>query len=713
MEKLVRMSSLAWPGAPALTSCKTLVQLLRARAGLHPDRLAYTFLPDGESTEENLTFAALDQRARVVAEELRRWDLPGSRALIVYEPSLDYLVALFGCFYAQVTAVPVYPPDPMRALRTMERLQTILNDAQAAVMLTTSSLRHWTDSLASAGGPLQRVLATDTLDYSRDPEWNDPGIERDAVALLQYTSGSTTTPRGCVITHGNLLCHFQHIQQFDEPDAVAVSWLPMYHDMGLIGLALQTAHGGRRLVFMSPLSFVQRPFRWLQAISKYRAYATASPNFGFELCVRKISEEEIDELDLSCLTLACNGAEPIRHETLERFVHRFRRCGLRPEALYPCYGLAEATLMVSGGGKYEPPVLREFTASELSAGRAAPAHNGKLAKRTLVGCGRPVHGTTVRIVDFETHRVCPERRIGEIWVRGPGVAQGYWNRPRQSDEVFAAFTRDSQEGPFLRTGDLGFLDGGELFVVGRRKDVIILHGKNHYPQDIETTMAHCHRALRRDCGAAFSIDVHEVERLVVVHEVVRPKTTDLEELIATLRAEISREHGVFPHAIVLIRGGTLPKTSSGKIQRSECRDQFLRGGLEVVKEWREANGHARPLVLGGEQLAASRLPAHANGRPTRDELLATVRHFLHELVPQASAQITGETRLFGDLGMASIDALALQGLVEDHYRRKFPFDEFMAEIGRRQARDASVAEFVSFLDRGFAEDRLAGAAAKN
>jgi acyl-CoA synthetase (AMP-forming)/AMP-acid ligase II/acyl carrier protein len=683
-----------------LMSCTSLVQVVRARSELHPDRLAFTFLADGEDSEENLTFADVDRRARALAAELLHLGLSDSRALIVYEPGLDYLTALLGCMYAKFTAVPVYPPDAMRAARTMARLESIIEDAHPRVLLTTSSLRHWTESLCGQYEGLERVIATDQLDLGVDVPWEDPGISTETVAILQYTSGSTSTPKGCVITHGNLLYNFQHILQFDEPNAVAVSWLPTYHDMGLIGTTLQALHGGRRLVFMSPLSFVQRPFRWLRAISKYRAYATAGPNFAYELCLRKVSDDELQQLDLSCLTLACNGSEPIRHETLDRFVRRFEPCGLRREAFYPCYGLAEATLVVSGGAKHEPPLLRRFSAEELSRGQAVESWGTGKRVQTLVGCGRPVRGTTVRIVDPGTCWQCPDGQVGEIWVKGPGVAHGYWNREAESEETFRAYIADTLEGPFLRTGDLGFFDDGELFVVGRCKDVIIINGRNHYPQDIEATIAKCHPSLRPDTGTAFSVDVHDSERLVVVHEVVRPQKTDLSKLLTELRTEITREHEVSPYAIVLIKGGTLPKTTSGKIQRRECRARFLAGQLDVVQQWQESNG--RPVLIAASPKSPQvQSVVSCNGTPTREELLSAVSRLLQELKPENKLPVTLQTRLFGDLGLTSIDAVALQALVEEYYQRQFPFYEFMAELGRRQARDAEVADFVDFLQRSF------------
>ena len=686
------------PTLSSLAGCSNLVDVLHTRAQLHPERLGFTFLADGEEAEENLTFAALDQRARALAAELQRLNLQDTRALIVYEPGVEYLIAFLGCLYARVTAVPVYPPDPMRISRTMSRLEAILDDAQPRVVLTTSALRRWTDSLPGRGTSLERVVSSDELDLDAATSWCDPGIDAETVALLQYTSGSTSAPRGCVITHGNLLYNFQHILRFDEPDAVAVSWLPMYHDMGLIGTVLQVLHGGRRLVCMSPLSFVQRPFRWLQAISRYRAYATAGPNFGYDLCVRKIADHELQQLDLSCLTLACNGAEPIRHETLERFARRFAPCGLRREAFYPCYGLAEATLIVSGGGKYQPPVLRRFDAQQLSHGQAVATRRNMDGARPLVGCGRAVGGTTVRIVNPERRQPCPPGRVGEIWVRGPGVAHGYWNRAAESREVFGAYL-ESGEGPFLRTGDLGFLDDhGELFVVGRRKDLIIMQGRNHFPQDIEATVAQAHPSLRRDAGAAFAIDVQGAEQLVVVHEVVRPHRTEFAEVIAAIRTEVTREHEIAPHAIVLIKGGTLPKTSSGKLQRGECRARFLSAQLDVVYQWRAA-----PELAADDlpQATPARVVAQGNDVPTREAAFRDVCELLAELRPESKHRVTWETRLFGDLGLASIDAVALQGLVEERYGRQFPFFEFMAEVGRREARDIAVTDFVAFLYNSF------------
>jgi acyl-CoA synthetase (AMP-forming)/AMP-acid ligase II/acyl carrier protein len=713
----------------SMNSSKTLVHLLRARGELHPDRIAFTFLADGEDEEQNLTFGELDRRARVVAAELAQRGVSRTRALIIYESGLEYITALLGCLYANVAAVPVYPPDPMRAARTTDRLQTILQNAEPQVILTTTALRHWGTRLPKSRVDPARVLSTDTFDYDCDPPWIDPGLTDLSIAIVQYTSGSTNSPKGCVITHRNLLYNFRHVQRFDEPDAIAVSWLPMYHDMGLIGTVLQACHSGRRLVFMSPMSFVQRPYRWLAAISKYRAYATAGPNFGYELCVRKISDEELQWLDLSCLTLACNGAEPIRPDTVRRFTERFAVCGLRPEALYPCYGLAEATLIVAGGAKAELPVIRTYSTEALALGRAVTVRDSQSSKSTvsdesvqlhrstppaasttpctqLVGSGKAVAGTIVRIVNPETRMRCADGTVGEIWVDGPGVAAGYWNAPAETEETFGGRIVDSEEGPFLRTGDLGFLDDGELFVVGRKKDLIIVNGRNHYPQDIELTIVQSHRSLRRDSGVAFAIDVNDEERLVVVQELTRYQRADHATLLAELHRDIVRNHGLAPYAIVLIRGGTLPKTSSGKLQRQECRSRYLNNELTVVAQWQEGDGGVR------EDEGAQNEPAHVSfavglpsrnrtTKPSHDELLDVVRQLLHQLKPNVSPLITLETYLFGDLGLASIDALALQGLVEEYYQCQFPFHEFMADLGKRQARDARVDDFVTFLHRHF------------
>jgi amino acid adenylation domain-containing protein/non-ribosomal peptide synthase protein (TIGR01720 family) len=580
-------------GSPSPTrppaKASTLVDVLRWRAVDHPEAPACTFLPDGEGREERLCYGELDRRARSIAAALA--GAAGSRALLVYDSGPDYIATIYGCLYAGVTAVPVYPPDPFRIERTLPRLCSIVADAGATWLLATEATLNWVRPLFRNVPGLTSSLATDRLG---DSGRNDaaPGDWPAAAAphlpaILQYTSGSTGIPRGVTITHANLLANLRTIDAtIDREGNVVVLWLPLYHDMGLIGGVFQPVYSGRPLVFMSPVSFMQSPVRWLKAISHYRGTVTAAPDFAYELCTRKVSAEDRATLDLSSLLCALNGAEMVRPETLDRFSETFAECGFRREAFYPCYGLAEATLMVAGGVPGAAPVVRSFAGSGLEEMQAVPASNGDPAARSLVGCGHPAAGQQVVIANPDHGGRLDEGQIGEIWVAGESIGQGYWNRPEESAKTFQAFLTDG-EGPFLRTGDLGFFHEGELFVAGRRKEVVIIRGRNLYPYDIEETVRCCHPLLKNDGGAVFPIDVGGEERLAVVQEVLRPRKADLGSLLGLIRSQVAEVHGVAPAAVTLIAAGTLPKTSSGKKQRNACRDLFLSGGLQTLIEWRD------------------------------------------------------------------------------------------------------------------------------
>ncbi len=440
------------------------------------------------------------------------------------------------------------------------------------------------------------MLATDNLVGPGDElRWIAPGIGSESLAFLQYTSGSCGDPKGVILTHGNLLSNLEQMGRMHHEGASAVLWLPPYHDMGLIGGILLLAYRGCPMVIMSPLSFVQRPMRWLEAISRYRATSSGSPNFGYELCVKRFDPAECEGLDLSSWRLACNGSEPIRADTIQRFYETFRPYGLRRETFCPCYGMAEATLMVSCALLAEPPVVRSFDSGELEHNRVrlVPRHHPQAL--ALVSSGQPVEYEQVLIVDPESRLECPPGLVGEIWVSGPNVAQGYWSRPEESQHTFAAQLADGDDSTYLRTGDLGFLLDDELFVTGRIKDLIIVAGRNHYPQDIERTVEQVHASLKHDGGAVFALDVEGEERVVIVHEVVRPRKLNLDELIEQIRRSVAELHEVPVHAVVLIQSGSIPKTSSGKIQRQSCKQMFLSGDLLVLAQWRaDASGPTRP-----------------------------------------------------------------------------------------------------------------------
>lgn len=582
---------------PSDTSLATAVDLLQWRASQRYNERLYTFLEDGAIREQHLTYGELDRQARAIGCLLQGLGACGRRVLLLYPAGLDYIAAFFGSLYAGAVAVPVYPPHMNRSL---ERLQAIAHDAQATVALTTPTLLPQVQRWCAAAPALQAIrwLVTGQEPEGIESAWQAPQLGADSLAFLQYTSGSTGLPKGVMLTHRNLLYNQRMIQQaFQHTEqSRIVGWLPLYHDMGLIGNVLQPLYAGCRAILMSPMAFLQRPVRWLQAISHYRASTSGGPNFAYDLCVRKVTPEQRASLDLSSWDLAFNGAEPVRQDTLERFATTFADCGFRREALYPCYGLAEGTLLVAGGLKHSPPLLHTVRRTALENHRIIPTSPQHADAQTLVSCGHSVLAQEVCIVDPQTHTPCAAGQVGEIWVSGPSVAQGYWQRPEESLQTFGAQLAGRPAGTFLRTGDLGFLHHGQLFVTGRLKDIVIIRGCNYYPQDIELTVERSHPALRPGCGAAFAVEVAGEERLVVVQEVHRTLTrrhqsaeghtaAELCAILGTMRQAVSEGHGIQAHAVLLLQAGSLPKTSSGKIQRQACRTAFLNHTLDTVAAW--------------------------------------------------------------------------------------------------------------------------------
>jgi acyl-CoA synthetase (AMP-forming)/AMP-acid ligase II len=571
----------------------TLVELLRTRSEQSPNRLAYAYLKDGEDVSARVTYAELDAQARRVAGALQAISGAGDRALLLYAPGLDFVSAFFGCLYANVIAVPAYPPHPSRFVQALPRLRAIVEDARPRVLLTTASMAVLAETMRSTEPALagMQVVATDTVSPDLANAWEPPRVGPETLAFLQYTSGSTATPKGVMVSHGNLVHNVAMTTQVfgASPDAPMVSWLPVYHDMGLIGCILHPMYAGASTYLMSPAAFLQRPLRWLQAVARFRAHTSGGPNFAYDLCVRRTTPEQRAALDLSSWRVAFNGAEPVRAQTIHEFTRTFAPCGFRPDAMYPCYGLAEATLFVSGGASGTPPRVAAFEQDALSRGSAVSPSGPAKPARDLVSCGRTWHGHRALAVDPERHTRCAAGEIGEIWVAGPSVAQGYWNRTDETIRTFGATLADTGNGPFLRTGDLGFFDGDELFIAGRLKDVVIVDGRNHYPQDIELTLERSHPAFRPGCSAAFGVDVGGMERLVIVAE-IDPAACgsgdgtgdDVERLLRLARRAVAADHDIDLHELVLLRPGAVPKTTSGKIRRRACRDGFLSGTLERV-----------------------------------------------------------------------------------------------------------------------------------
>jgi acyl-CoA synthetase (AMP-forming)/AMP-acid ligase II len=573
-----------------------LIDVLAEHRRNQPNALAYTFVVDSENVGSQITYGALDRRARAIGATLQQLGAAGDRVMLLYPSGLEYIAAYLGCLYAGSVAVPMFPPHRKRS---GERLQTVVADAQATFALTTDDLLLQAAAWQRHTPELKALhwLATETIDEAMEAAWEAPVLNPETIAFLQYTSGSTSAPKGVMVSHGNLMHNEQILQQACEHSAetVCVSWLPLYHDMGLIGNVLQTLYVGGHGVLMTPAAFLQRPVLWLQAISAFQAHTSGGPNFAYDLCVQKVTAEQRSALDLSSWSLAFSGAEPIRAETLHRFAEAFAPCGFRRETFYPAYGLAEATLLVTGGRKAARPIVQAVQKTALAQHRVVPCRPDDTGAQHLVGCGQAQWEQQLRIVDPVTCQLCAPGQVGEVWVTGPSVAQGYWNNPVATAQTFQARVvdadADADKSPFLRTGDLGCLRHGELFVTGRIKDVMIVRGNNHYPQDIEKTMEQSHSALRPGCGAAFSVEVEGEEHLVVVQELERSYRSalaakgDLREVTTAIRQAITAGHGLQVHTILLLRADSVPKTTSGKIQRQACKVGFLTRSLNVLGVW--------------------------------------------------------------------------------------------------------------------------------
>ena len=595
-------------------SCRSFTDILTFRAGESADKVAFSFLADGETVTETITFAELERRARALARQLVTIGQPRDRVLLIYQPGIDYIVAVTGCFYAGMIAVPAYPPH---LNRPDSRLAAMVANCTPALTLTDERTHRRLSASDRANLPtLPQLtwLAANEL-IGANLEVVLPVIGGDDVALLQYTSGSTSEPKGVVLTHANLLANLEIIAaRFGlHRDVVGLSWLPPYHDMGLIGFIFEPIYLGCHVVLMPPVAFVQSPIRWLRAIQNFQVCTTGAPNFGYEHCLKRIPLAERTTLDLRSWKRALNGAESVNAATLQRFAEGFAGAGFDAAALAPCYGLAEATLLVSGTQPPAGAVVRWFDAAALAAHEAQLTTDKTPGRAVeLVSSGRVGLHTRVDVWEPGGTEIFPDGRVGEICVASPSVARGYWNLADGREGNFVR--RDGVV--FLRSGDLGFLLDGELYVTGRIKDLIILRGLNHYPQDLERTAGAAHPALQPGAAAAFAINGATEEHLVVAVEVMKGFQSAMRaEVIAAVNDAISARHQVVPHTVVLLRPGHLPKTSSGKVRRSACRQLFLDGGLTLA-----AGADAPPVALADSDGAA-------RSRETADRLIAWLREY--------------------------------------------------------------------------------------
>ncbi|MBL1177006.1 fatty acyl-AMP ligase [Pantanalinema sp. GBBB05] len=583
-----------------LPSYHSLIDLLHDRAHQQPHSRAFTFLKDGELESGYFTYQALDQQARAIATHLQAVAAVGDRVLLVYpfNTCLEFIAALFGCFYAGMIAVPIRPPQKAEEWADFGFRQ---QECQVQLALTTTGLvdklhmawLEWSNQTSDQLLQPEKLswIATDQPALDAASSWQKPTIDADAIAYFQYTSGSTGVPKAVVITHDNVLQNCINFQYaFPELNFRGLNWLPLTHDMGLVAGIMQTLYAGAETYLMSPIAVFQNPSRWLQAISTYKPTISGGPNFIYDLCVQRVKPEQLPNLDLSSWEIAGNGAEPIRPETLERFAEVFSPYGFRYEAFYLSYGMAEATLVISGGRPPQPATIPFLDKQALEQHRVMLGLQTEPGARPAVSCGNAWHRNRVVIVDPNTLTACSSDGIGEIWVQGAGLSRMYWQRPEQTEQTFQAYLSDTGEGPFLRTGDLGFIHNGEVFITGRLKDMMIFWGLNFYPQTLEQTAEKSHPALVPNGGAAFSVELEGEERLVLMQEIDRTTLRQLnpaqvEEIIGAMRQAIVSEHLVDVYAIALLKPGTLPKTPSGKVQRHRCRAQFLSGTVAAVAEW--------------------------------------------------------------------------------------------------------------------------------
>lgn len=576
----------------------TIVDLVLRNVSRNPDRIAFTFLEHGEldsSGMSTLTWAQLDRRARAIAVRLRELAEPGERIMLLCPPGFLYLEAFFGCQYAGMIAIPLYPP---RLNRPLDAIQNVAQDVQARFVVTTQEIGKTLEDRLPHAPALQsmRWLLVEDLVQGEHENWTPPAIDGDSLAFFQYTSGSTGAPKGVMVRQRNLIANLgmAKLAFHTGEDTVVVTWLPLFHDFGLILMMLESVYLNAHCVLMPPMSFFQKPARWLKAVSHFRGTYCGMPNFALDICTLQVGEKDCADLDLSSLEVVVVASEACKAGTMQRFAEKFSAWGFREEAFYPGFGLAECCVYGTGLRSSATPKIYATTAEILASGELRRVENqtetsGEPVR--IVSCGEPVLGGQARIVNPETLMPLPEDRVGEVWLGGPHIAKGYWNKPELSAATFQARLADSGEGPFLRTGDLGMLHDKELYITGRMKEVIIIQGQNYYPQDIEGVAQASHEALQHNSGAAFGVESEDVEQLVLVQEVkrVHRNKVDGPAVVRAVATAIASQYGIRLAGLTLIRPQTLSKTSSGKIKRNACKQEWLKRELQVIYDWRAPN----------------------------------------------------------------------------------------------------------------------------
>ena len=659
-----------------------LLSIVRHWATTTPDAVAYSFT-DGETIQAELTYAQLWDEVRGLAGAMQHRVEPGQRILLLYPPGLDFVVGLFACHALGAIAVPAYPP---RRNRKASRIRSIVTDADTRIAFSIESVAD-----QFFGGTRHEdlegvtVIGTDSRALRNADAWVEPNnLTPDSLAILQYTSGSTGSPKGVMLTHRNVLANCEMIIDGFEPkrDYKVMAWLPAYHDMGLVGGILQPMYFGRSATLMSPMTFLQRPSRWLQTISRLGIQISGGPNFAYQLCIDKIDDSELAGVDLSCWKIAFNGAEPIRPATMEVFTQRFAKFGFRRDSFVPCYGMAETTLMVTGGPREGSPVVKTFDGSKIDKKVAEEVTSDHPNARELVGCGRVLPGETVKIVDPQTMLALEGGGIGEIWVQSPSVGQGYWQAAVPTANTFGGMTADGS-GPFLRTGDLGFLYQGQLYISGRLKDMIIVRGVNRYPQDIEQTVESSSIAVQAGSVAAFAMNFQDREQLVIVAETIRQRDLDWDDHLQKIRRAVTSEHELPPDAVFLVRNSSVPKTSSGKIQRHACLDAVLQGDLKVVAKWvrweesgtgLRNNGPTMMSARASSSASASRKGSVKTQGAANPDIVRAVEKQIRKVARERAGELSVDTNIVLDLGLDSLERLEIARGLEETFGGRFPQD---------------------------------------
>jgi len=652
----------------------TLVEVLHSHTKTKANELLYRYIEDESLEPITLSFLEVDTQARAIANTLLKTCKKGDRALMLYPAGLEFMTAFLGCLYAGVIAVPAYPP---RKNQKISRLKSIIADADASIIMTVHKS-------AIVGQPLfDKEETLSTLPWfitDRDPldssESIDVNVMPDDIAFLQYTSGSTGEPKGVMVTHKNIMSNMEYMFQCYSADInpVSVSWLPHFHDMGLMGGVLQPLYSGSSITFMAPAYCLQKPIRWLEAITKYKATITGGPNFAYNLCVDNISDDELDGIDLSSLEVAVNGAEPILASTLKRFSEKFERCGFKHRAHYPCYGMAETTLIISGGKREDTAKVLNVNKKQLQAGKIVKDTNVQTSQE-MISSGFTWLEHELLLVNPKTFEKVAENEVGEVWARGDSVTQGYWKNPEKTREAFEAYTIDGS-GPYLRTGDLAFYYENEIFICGRNKDLLIIRGKNFYPQDIEGVVSLCSESLSSIGAAVFSVEVDSEEQLVIAQEVKRTEIRKFnkEEVFKRIKEVVFESFELKVYDIVLLKPGQLLKTSSGKVQRGNNKHSYENNLYQKIGSLRDGSitkeKDENTLVL--ESFSYEKFKTLSEDKKTL-YVYQLIRYDVATLLGVGASTISADDSLLS-IGLDSLDMMRLLSSLEKRYLFKIDID---------------------------------------